>query len=388
MTGAKVWTSYAHESHYAITLVRTDTLDPKNRHAGLSQLIVDLTAPGVTIRPIRNLAGEHDFNEIVLDRVFVPSERLVGREGDGWRQVTSELAFERSGPERFLSSQQVLVGLVERAGDAPDPALAEALGRLGANLWTLRQMSLSVAGMLQAGETPNLEAALVKDLGGAYERAVPERARRLTRRRSGNGGGATGWRRRSPRRCCMRRRGRCAAARARSCAASSPAASGCAEEARSGATMRDTILYDSALRLFGDHVTPRVLAAAEAGTWPAALWQAVDEAGYLDVLAEGTGGMVEAVAILRAAGHHAAPIPLPETMLARWLCAASGIEPPAGPLSIALAEPDDPGQYAPVPWGGIVEAVAIVSGSSLRLARAINCASCPAPVLRASRAMC
>src|SRR5918912_1320548 len=98
--------------------------------------------------------------------------------------------------------------------------------------------------------------------------------------------------------------------------------------------MRDTILYDSALRLFGDHVSPRVLEAAEAGTWPAELWRAVEEAGYLDVLAEGTGGMVEAVAILRAAGHHAAPIPLPETMLARWLCALSGIAAPVGPLSL------------------------------------------------------
>ena len=77
VTGAKVWTSYAHEAHYAITLVRTDPLEPTDRHAGLTQLIVDLTASGVTIRPIRNLAGEHDFNEIVLDRVFVPSERLV-----------------------------------------------------------------------------------------------------------------------------------------------------------------------------------------------------------------------------------------------------------------------------------------------------------------------
>src|SRR5829696_3339933 len=182
VTGAKVWTSYAHESHYAITLVRTMPLDPKNRHAGLSQLIVDLKAPGVMIRPIHNLAGEHDFNEIVLDRVFVPSERLVGAEGDGWHQVTSELAFERSGPERFLSSHQVLRGLIDRAGVDPDPALAESLGRIGANLWTLRQMSLSVAGMLQAGETPNLEAALVKDLGGAYERGVPERARAMTRR--------------------------------------------------------------------------------------------------------------------------------------------------------------------------------------------------------------
>src|SRR3954447_24561975 len=131
--------------------------------------------------------------------------------------------------------------------------------------------------------------------------------------------------------------------------------------------MRDTILYDSALRLFGDHVSPQVLEAAEAGTWPAALWRAVDEAGYLDVLADGTGGMVEAVAILRATGHHAAPIPLPETMLARLLCAATGIEPSAGPLSVAVAEPGEAERYPPVPWGRAAEAVVLVSGSSLVL---------------------
>src|SRR3954452_17212043 len=132
--------------------------------------------------------------------------------------------------------------------------------------------------------------------------------------------------------------------------------------------MRDTILYDGALRLFGDHVTPRLLQAAEAGEWPGALWRAVDDAGYLDVLADGTGGMVEAVAILCAAGHHAAPIPLPETMLARWLCAASGIEMPAGPLSIALAEPGESDSYPRVPWGRAAEAVAILSGTAGRLA--------------------
>src|SRR4051812_29699406 len=146
VTGAKVWTSYAHESHYAITLVRTGGSTPADRHNGLSQLILDLKSPGVSVRPIRNLAGEHDFNEIVLDRVFVPSDRLVGQEGDGWRQVTSELAFERSGPERFLSSHQTLRGLVRRAGDPPEPRAAEAIGRAAAELWTLRQMSLSVAG--------------------------------------------------------------------------------------------------------------------------------------------------------------------------------------------------------------------------------------------------
>jgi acyl-CoA dehydrogenase len=176
VTGAKVWTSYAHESHFAITLVRTGP-GGDSRHEGLTQLVLDLKAPGVTIRPIENLAGEHDFNELVLDNVFVPEHRRVGGEGDGWRQVTSELAFERSGPERFLSAHQVFCGLVARAGVNPEPQLAEALGRLGVSLWTLRRMSLSVAGMLQAGETPNLEAALVKDLGNAFERELPELAR-------------------------------------------------------------------------------------------------------------------------------------------------------------------------------------------------------------------
>jgi alkylation response protein AidB-like acyl-CoA dehydrogenase len=178
VTGAKVWTSYAHESHYAITLVRTAPA-AADRHAGLSQLILDLHAPGVTIRPIINLAGDHDFNEVVIDHVLVPAGRLVGREGEGWRQVTSELAFERSGLERFISSFQVLVELVRRAGTDAEPEIARAVGRMAAHLWSLRRMSLSIAGMLQAGETPNLEAALVKDLGNAFEREVPELARLL-----------------------------------------------------------------------------------------------------------------------------------------------------------------------------------------------------------------
>ena len=176
VTGTKIWTSYAHESQFAITLVRTSPVE-NDRHGGLSQLILDLKTLGITIRPIINLAGDHDFNEVVLDRVFVPADRLVGKEGDGWRQVTSELAFERSGPERFLSSFQLLVELVRSAGSDPAPQIAEALGRMTAHLSVLRRMSLSIARRLQAGETPNLEAALVKELGNAFERSVPETAR-------------------------------------------------------------------------------------------------------------------------------------------------------------------------------------------------------------------
>jgi acyl-CoA dehydrogenase len=192
VSGTKVWTSYAHESHFAITLVRSSGA-AGDRHQGLSQLILDLKTPGVTIRPIVSLAGDHDFNEIVLDHVFVPAERLVGREGEGWRQVTSELAFERSGPERFLSAHQLFVELIRRAGAdlgaaRDEPRVAEAVGRLAAQLWTLRRMSLSVAGMLQAGETPNLEAALVKDLGNAFEREIPELVRLIAPGRRHAGG--------------------------------------------------------------------------------------------------------------------------------------------------------------------------------------------------------
>ncbi|MBL26952.1 MAG: acyl-CoA dehydrogenase, partial [Rhodospirillaceae bacterium] len=101
LTGTKVWTSNAHYNHYMIALCRTAPAS-EDRHAGLSQFLVDLKSDGLSIRPIRNLSGAHDFNEVVLDGVFVPEEGLIGREGEGWAQVTSELAYERSGPERFL----------------------------------------------------------------------------------------------------------------------------------------------------------------------------------------------------------------------------------------------------------------------------------------------
>ena len=137
-------------SDYVIALFRTAVV-PDKKHEGLSQFLVDLKTPGITIRPIVDLAGEHHFNEVVFEDAFVPEDMRVGAEGDGWKQVTTELAFERSGPERYLSS----FALVTRAGArgvAPTRPSggAAAVGRLVAHLATLRQMSLSVAGMLQA----------------------------------------------------------------------------------------------------------------------------------------------------------------------------------------------------------------------------------------------
>lgn len=178
VNGQKVWTTYAHKSHYMIALVRTGEAGD-NRHGGLSQFIVDLTLPGVTVRPIRNMIGDEEFNEVVFEDVFISDDMLVGEEGNGWRQVTAELAFERSGPDRFLSSFRLLTELIRVAGEIPGERAAVAIGRLTAHLVTLRQMSLSVAAMLDAGIEPTLEATVVKDLGVAFEQSIPEIAHEI-----------------------------------------------------------------------------------------------------------------------------------------------------------------------------------------------------------------
>jgi alkylation response protein AidB-like acyl-CoA dehydrogenase len=179
VNGAKIWTSNAHASHYAITLVRTSPADPANRHAGLSQLLVDLSLPGITVNPIRILDGGHHFNEVVFTDAVIPGDMLLGTEGEGWHQVTAELAFERSGPERFLSTYPLLAEFARRVASSGDPAGVATLGRLSARLLALRQMSLRIAAALDRGELPNLAAALVKDVGTTFEADVIDEIRRV-----------------------------------------------------------------------------------------------------------------------------------------------------------------------------------------------------------------
>jgi alkylation response protein AidB-like acyl-CoA dehydrogenase len=175
INGTKIWTTDAHRNHYIICLVRTDP--DSERHAGLSQIIVDLRNDGVDVRPIANMAGGEDFNEVVFDDVVVPADRIVGEPGNGWEQVTSELAYERSGPERFLSAFRVFVELVRACGPEPSPHQAAAIGRIAASIMTMRRMSISVAGMLEAKKDVAVEAALVKELGNNFEKCLAEIAR-------------------------------------------------------------------------------------------------------------------------------------------------------------------------------------------------------------------
>jgi alkylation response protein AidB-like acyl-CoA dehydrogenase len=181
VNGAKVWTSNAHHSHYAIVLVRTGPPGegPRGKHQGLTQLLVDLSLPGIGINPIRILDGGHHFNEVVFDDVVVPGDMLLGEEGAGWHQVTAELAFERSGPERFLSTYPLLAEFGRRACDTGDRAQLATLGRLSARLLALRQLSLRIAAALDRGELPDIPAALVKDVGTTFEADVADEIRRV-----------------------------------------------------------------------------------------------------------------------------------------------------------------------------------------------------------------
>jgi len=138
----------------------------------LTQFIVDLKSTGVTVNPIVSMPGEHDFNEVLLTDVAVADSAMIGTEGNGWNQVSAELAYERSGPERWLSSFRLLSELIDALDQQARPASLEELGRLLSHLLSLRQLSQSVAGMIERGLTPNVEAAIVKDLGTQFEQEV------------------------------------------------------------------------------------------------------------------------------------------------------------------------------------------------------------------------
>jgi alkylation response protein AidB-like acyl-CoA dehydrogenase len=178
VNGRKIWSSGAHRTDYMVVFCRTGSGDG-DRRAGFSQLIMDLRSPGITIRPIYMMSGAHHFNETIFDDVFVPEDRMVGEPGKGWDQVMSELGHERSGPERFLSVFPLLAHLVRLASADQDVRKIVGLGQLTARLWTLRRMSIALLTLLANGQSPEVEAALVKDLGTRFERESVEIIRGL-----------------------------------------------------------------------------------------------------------------------------------------------------------------------------------------------------------------
>lgn len=182
INGTKTWTTNAHRVDYMLGLFRTSPALPDNRRHGLTNFLVDMKAPGISCNPICQMSGIYDFNEVVFDDVFVPDDQLIGEVDSAWKQATTELAYERSGPERFLETFAVLRSLMDLDQLEPVPQLSESVGRLVAELHSLRRMSVSIAGMLEAGREPAVEAAIVKDLGTLWEQDLPQRIRQAVAR--------------------------------------------------------------------------------------------------------------------------------------------------------------------------------------------------------------
>lgn len=171
ISGTKVWTSGAHHAHQVVVLARTSPLDTEQRHSGFSQFLVPCSAEGVRIEPIILMSGAHHFNEVIFDQVFVADENVLGKIGNGWQQVTGELSFERSGPDRILSTGPLIFAAIRllKAKGSSDDRTASDIGYIVAQLISLRQLSLSVARTLTDGGDAAHQAALVKDLGTRFE---------------------------------------------------------------------------------------------------------------------------------------------------------------------------------------------------------------------------
>ncbi|CAM5744352.1 Crotonobetainyl-CoA reductase [Mycolicibacterium aubagnense] len=327
LNGSKVWTSGAHLAHQIVVLARTSPLDPGHRHAGFSQFIVPTDAAGVTIEPIVQMNGEHHFNEVLFDDVVLTDADLLGTVGAGWHQVTSELGFERSGPERFLSTATLLFALIEALRDEP----GADIGDLVARMISLRQLSISVARALTAGQDAAVPAALVKDLGTRFEQDSVEIAAELLDRYRGP---------ERPRLQAMLDTARVHA----------PLFTlrGGTNEVLRGIVAKNWTKPAAAKEHSGGFAELRDLAeqigrsAEPARTLPLtfddALWRTAESSGLTRLSGDADAGPAAAAVVLETLARHAAAVPIAETdVLATWLAAAAGLPvPESGPLTLAI----------------------------------------------------
>ena len=361
LTGRKIWTSQAHRSSHAYVLARTSK--GENKHEGLTEFLVDMSDPGVTVRPLYDLRGDHHFNEVTFDAVHVPDDHVLGQVGAGWDQVTAQLSLERGGIERVLSTYPLLAAALDAlaARESADPAPA---GEILARLTTLRAMAHDVAAAIEAGRAPVHEAAMLKDLGTVFEREAGEFARAVLDREpdpSADGpagllaegilatpgftirGGTT-----------EVLRTLVARGVTRGAPAGTPGGDAELAELR---TVVDDVLADQ---------------GGEPGDQPGPVWRTVQDLGWprvgVDEQAGGEGGdLRHAVEIVEGLGRHGVSVPLAETLLAHRMLAAAGhpladhaevltVAVPGGSERVLLrrdgsGRPLLSGAVARVPWG-------------------------------------
>jgi alkylation response protein AidB-like acyl-CoA dehydrogenase len=182
LDGQKVWTSGGHHADYGWLLARTDPDVPK--HKGLSEFILDMTLPGITVRPLIDMTGGQHVNEVFFDSVLVPKNTLVGQKNGGWKQLMAQIDHERSGMERVMGDYAVLTGLLNycrttrRNGEllSDKPLIRNKLAQLAIEFEIGRLLIYRVAWLLGEGRSPTYEAALAKVCGTEFQQRLARSA--------------------------------------------------------------------------------------------------------------------------------------------------------------------------------------------------------------------
>jgi len=169
INGQKIWTTLAHVAKWMILLTRTDTEAPK--HKGITYFIVDMKTPGITVRPLVNMGGRSEFNEVFFENVRVPKQNIIGEENQGWYLAMTTLDYERSAIGSTTGMKQTVEGLVRFAREHIDehtsvlrlnPMLRYELTDRTIEVEMARMLSYRVVTMQSRGEIPNYEAAIMK----------------------------------------------------------------------------------------------------------------------------------------------------------------------------------------------------------------------------------
>lgn len=173
VNGSKIWTSLAHKADWCILLARTDQDAPK--HKGISYLLVDMSLPGIEVRPLYDITGRHTFNQLFFEGVRVPRDCLVGEINRGWYVAAATLDFERSGINRVVAGIRTYEELVEYARERRrdiTPAVRNRLAELGIEFAAGRLLAYRVASMQARDEIPNAEASMSKMYGSELQQRL------------------------------------------------------------------------------------------------------------------------------------------------------------------------------------------------------------------------
>jgi alkylation response protein AidB-like acyl-CoA dehydrogenase len=180
ISGQKIWTSFAEHADYCYLVARTDPEAPQ--HRGISELLVPMSLPGITVRPIRDMVGEEHFGEVFFDEVRVPSDALIGELHRGFYQIMQQLDYERSGIERLISNYPLwrdVKRLAAERGMLGDPLLRQEIAAIEIAFFAGRLLIYQVAAVLSEGRIPNRESAVAKCFCTSLEQRIAALSARI-----------------------------------------------------------------------------------------------------------------------------------------------------------------------------------------------------------------